>query len=223
MPREWTKEGLALTIDHTVLKPNATYEQIRELCQEALAHKFASVCVNPFFVPQAVKELGKSAVKVCTVIGFPLGANSTEIKAEETRLACKQGAEEIDMVANIGAIKSGDWKTVEADIAAVVKAAGKRIVKVIIETCLLNDSEKRRACQAISQAGADFVKTSTGFSHAGASREDIQFLKQTVGETLKIKASGGIRSCREAIGLLEAGADRIGSSSGIAILAELPE
>lgn len=223
MPKEWVKATLAKTIDHTVLKPNATLEQIRELCHEAAVHHFASVCVNPCHVSLAARELQGSAVLVCTVIGFPLGANTSAIKAEEAKLACKQGAHEVDMVMNLGAAKAGDWKTVEEDIRAVVKASGTHTVKVIIETCLLTDSEKRRACEAVEAAGAAFVKTSTGFSTGGATREDVRLLKQCVGERLKVKASGGIRSYHDAVAMLEAGADRIGTSSGVAILADLPE
>ncbi len=223
MPQDWTKATLAKTIDHTVLKPNATGEQIRELCHEAAVHHFASVCVNPCHVSLAVRELSGSDVSVCTVIGFPLGANATAIKAEEARLACKQGAKEIDMVMNIGWAKAGDWKAVEDDIRAVVKASDGNTVKVIIETCLLTNAEKERSCDAIRAAGAAFVKTSTGFSTDGATRDDIRLLRKCAGSDLKVKASGGIRSCRDALALLEAGADRIGSSSGVAILAELPE
>ncbi|MCX7655390.1 MAG: deoxyribose-phosphate aldolase [Treponemataceae bacterium] len=223
MPKEWTKASLAKTIDHTLLKPTATAEQIRELCAEARANHFASVCVNPVWVPLVAKELSGSDVLTCTVIGFPLGASTKEIKAEETRLALKQGAQEVDMVINIGALKGGDHRTVEEDIRAVVKAAEKAIVKVIIETCFLSDEEKRIACELARKAGAHFVKTSTGFGSGGATVEDVRLMKKVVGDTMKIKASGGIRSYHDAIAMLEAGADRIGTSSGVAIIAELPE
>lgn len=220
---EWTKATLAKTIDHTLLKPTATSAQIKELCAEARANHFASVCVNPRWVPLAARELSGSDVLVCTVIGFPLGANSTELKAEEAKLAVKQGAREVDMVMDLGAAKAGDWKAVEDDIRAVVKAAAKATVKVIIETCFLSDAEKTQACESIARAGAHFVKTSTGYGSGGATREDVALLRKAAGDRLKVKASGGIRSCHDALQLLGAGADRIGSSSGVAIVAELPE
>jgi len=223
MSKEWTKASIAKTIDHTILKPTATAEQVRELCAEARTNHFASVCVNPCWVPLVAKELNNSDVLVCTVIGFPLGANPTDIKVEETKWAVKNGAQEVDMVINIGALKGGDYKGVEEDIRAVVKAAGKATVKVIIETCFLSNDEKRIACEAAMKAGALFVKTSTGFGTGGATVEDVKLMRKTVGETMKVKASGGIRSYHDAIAMLEAGADRIGTSSGVAIVAELPE
>jgi deoxyribose-phosphate aldolase len=223
MSKEWTKASIAKTIDHTILKPTATAEQVRELCAEAWTNHFASVCVNPCWVPLVAKELHNSDVLVCTVIGFPLGANPTDIKVEETKWAVKNGAQEVDMVINIGALKGGDYKGVEEDIRAVVKAAGKATVKVIIETCFLSNDEKRIACEAAMKAGAHFVKTSTGFGTGGATVEDVKLMRKTVGETMKVKASGGIRSYHDAIAMLEAGADRIGTSSGVAIVAELPE
>ncbi|MCA1950010.1 MAG: deoxyribose-phosphate aldolase [Treponema sp.] len=223
MSKEWTKASIAKTIDHTLLKPTATAEQVRELCAEARANHFASVCVNPRWVPLVAKELNNSDVLVCTVIGFPLGANPTEIKVEETKWAVKNGAQEVDMVIDLGAMKGGDYKAVEEDIRAVVKAAGKATVKVIIETCFLSNDEKRIACEAAMKAGAHFVKTSTGFGTGGATVEDVKLMRKTVGETMKVKASGGVRSYHDAIAMLEAGADRIGTSSGVAIVAELPE
>jgi deoxyribose-phosphate aldolase len=224
MPKEWTKTVVAATIDHTLLKPIATSEQVRELCAEAKANKFASVCVNPVWVPLVAKELSGSGVAVCTVIGFPLGANASETKAEEARLAVKQGAQEVDMVINVGALKSGDLRTVEEDIRSVVKAAApKAIVKVIIETCFLSDEEKRIACELSVKAGANFVKTSTGFGTGGATAEDVRLMRKTVGAACKVKASGGIRSYHDAILMLEAGADRLGTSSGVAIVSELPD
>ena len=223
MPKEWTKSSIARTIDHTVLKATASAEQIRELCAEARAHRFASVCVNPRWVPLAAKELSGSEVLTCTVIGFPLGANATETKAEEARLAVKQGAQEVDMVIDIGSMKSGDHKAVEEDIRAVVKAAGKATVKVIIETCYLSDDEKHTACEIAKKAGAHFVKTSTGFGTGGATIEDVKLMRKAVGDTMKVKASGGIRSYHDAILMLDAGADRLGTSSGVSIVAELPE
>ncbi|WP_304221291.1 deoxyribose-phosphate aldolase [Gracilinema caldarium] len=223
MSKEWTKASIAKTIDHTLLKSTATAEQIRELCAEARANHFASVCVNPRWVPLVAKELNNSDVLVCTVIGFPLGANPTDIKVEETKWAVKNGAQEVDMVIDLGAMKGGDYKAVEEDIRAVVKAAGKATVKVIIETCFLSNDEKRIACEAAMKAGAHFVKTSTGFGTGGATVEDVKLMRKTVGDTMKVKASGGVRSYHDAIAMLEAGADRIGTSSGVAIVAELPE
>ena len=224
MPKEWTKAVVAATIDHTLLKPIATAEQIRELCAEARANKFASVCVNPVWVPLVAKELSGSGVAVCTVIGFPLGANATETKVEEAKLAIKHGAQEVDMVINVGALKSGDLRALEDEIRAVVKAsAPKAIVKVIIETCFLSDEEKRAACELAVKAGAHFVKTSTGFGTGGATAEDVRLMRKTVGGACKVKASGGIRSYHDAILMLEAGADRLGTSSGVAIIAELPD
>jgi deoxyribose-phosphate aldolase len=228
MPKEWTKATIAKTIDHTLLKSSATAEQVRELCAEARSNRFASVCVNPVWVPIVAKELSGSDVLVCTVIGFPLGANATEIKVEETKLAVKQGAQEVDMVINVGALKAGDTRTVEDDIKAVVHAAsqggkGKTVVKVIIETCFLTDEEKRTACELARKAGAHFVKTSTGFGTGGATADDVRLMRKTVGDSMRVKASGGIRSYHDAIAMLDAGADRIGTSSGVAIVAELPE
>lgn len=226
MPKEWTKASLAKTIDHTLLKAIGTADQVRELCAEARKFGFASVCVNPVWVPLCAKELAGSGVMVCTVIGFPLGANQSEIKAAEARLAVAQGAHEVDMVINIGAAKAGDWKAVEEDIKAVVAAAAGKAkvkVKVIIETCYLSDAEKAKACEAAQRAGADFVKTSTGFGTGGATPEDVKLMKKAVGGKLQVKASGGVRTYHDAILMLDAGADRIGASSGVAIIAELPE
>jgi deoxyribose-phosphate aldolase len=223
MQKEWTKATLAKTIDHTLLKAIGTHAQVKELCTEARKYGFASVCVNPCWVPLCAKELAGSDVMVCTVIGFPLGANASAIKAAEARLAVEQGAHEVDMVINIGAAKAGDWKLVEDDIREVVKSAGKATVKVIIETCYLTDAEKTKACEAAMAAGAHFVKTSTGFGTGGATPEDVKLMKKAVGDKLKVKASGGVRSYHDAILMLDAGADRIGASSGVAIIAELPE
>jgi deoxyribose-phosphate aldolase len=223
MPKEWTKATLAKTIDHTLLKAIGPEQSLRELCAEAKNYGFASVCVNPYWVPLCAKELASSHVMVCTVIGFPLGANTTEVKAAEAKLAVSQGASEIDMVINLGAVKSGDWRAVEEDMKAVVRASGNAKVKVIIETCYLTDVEKVKACECAMKAGARFVKTSTGFGTGGATVEDIQLMRKTVGDKLLIKASGGIRTYHDAILMLEAGADRIGASSGVAIVSELPE
>lgn len=205
-------------IDHTLLKPEATRSQIEVLCQEAKAYDFMSVCVNPTWVSLAHELLQGSDVEVCTVIGFPLGANTPEVKAFETRQAIQDGATEIDMVINVGAAKDGDWDKVQADIHAVVQAADGTLVKVIIETCLLTDDEKVKACQAAVAAGADFVKTSTGFSTGGATVSDIRLMRQTVGEGIGVKASGGVSTQAEALAMIEAGATRIGASKGIAIV-----
>lgn len=211
--------NVASLIDHTLLKPEVTKDQIVKLCGEAREYRFASVCVNPYWVETAASELSGSDVKVCTVIGFPLGAGTKETKAFETSDAIKKGAHEIDMVINIGALKSGDEETVEADIRAVVEAAaGKAIVKVIIETCLLTDDEKIVACRLSKQAGADFVKTSTGFSTGGATVEDVALMRLTVGEEMGVKASGGVRSLEDLQAMVEAGATRIGASSGVKIM-----
>jgi len=213
-----SKAALAKTIDHTLLKAVGTEVQVKELCAEAKANGFASVCVNPYFVPLCAKQLAGTDVMVCTVIGFPLGANQSETKAFEAALAVKQGAHEVDMVINVGAMKTGDYATVENDIRAVVKAAGKATVKVIIETCYLTDAEKVKACELSKAAGAHFVKTSTGFGTAGATVEDIKLMRATVGSALQVKASGGVRSYADAVAMLDAGADRIGASSGISIV-----
>lgn len=223
MSTQWTRASLGKTIDHTALKAIVTEQQVRELCAEARANHFFSVCVSPCWVTLCSKELNGSDVLVCTVIGFPLGANTSAVKAEEAALAVKQGAKEVDMVINLGAAKAGDWKIVEDDIRAVVKASGKATVKVIIETCYLTDAEKVKACEAAEKAGAHFVKTSTGFGTGGATAEDIKLMRKTVGDRLQVKASGGIRSYHDAIKMLEAGADRIGASSSVTIVSELPE
>ncbi|MDR0897114.1 MAG: deoxyribose-phosphate aldolase [Oscillospiraceae bacterium] len=213
--------SLAQYIDHTLLAANATEAAVLALCDEARAHGFASVCVNPRFVRAAAERLQGATTAVCTVIGFPLGANDSQTKAFETRLAIEQGALEVDMVIPIGAAKAGDWDYVESDIRAVVEAAkGRALVKVIIETCLLTDDEKRKACQIAQKAGADYVKTSTGFSTGGATAEDIALMKQTVGEGTGVKASGGVRSFADAIAMLNAGASRLGTSAGVKIVKE---
>lgn len=220
MDKQWTSKEIAATIDHTLLKATATEAQIKTLCAEARTHRFASVCVNPGWVQLCAAELAGSGVPVCTVVGFPLGANASEIKAAEARLALAQGAREIDMVINIGKAKAGDWAGVEEDIRAVVQASRPALVKVIIETCYLNADEKAKACVAAKAAGANFVKTSTGFGTGGATIEDVALMRATVGDCLKVKASGGIRTRAEAIAMLNAGASRIGASAGVSIVAE---
>ena len=209
---------LAKYIDHTLLKPDTTDSQIEKLCQEADTHGFFSVCVNPTHVKLSAELLKDSDTKVCTVIGFPLGASTSTVKAYETVDAIENGADEIDMVINIGALKSGKHDLVREDIAAVVEAANDTLVKVIIETSLLSDDEKRVVCQLAKEAGCDFVKTSTGFSGGGATVEDVELMKTVVGENIEVKASGGVRSREDALAMIEAGATRIGASSGIAII-----
>lgn len=209
-------------IDHTLLRPEATREMIRTLCNEAIEYKFGAICVNPYHVSFCKDLLKDSSVKIATVIGFPLGANTTEVKAIETLDAIKNGADEIDMVINIGALKDKDYKTVREDIEAVVNIAKqKSIVKVIIETSLLNEEEKRIACELSKEAKADFVKTSTGFSTAGATVEDVRLMKSVVNDNLEIKASGGVKDLKTAKEMIEAGATRLGTSSGIKIVKEL--
>jgi deoxyribose-phosphate aldolase len=206
-------------IDHTLLKPETTKEQIEKLCNEAKEYNFASVCVNPTWVKYASELLQGTEVKVCTVIGFPLGANTPETKAFETKNAIENGAEEVDMVINIGALKSGNYDLVEEDIRAVVEAAkGKALTKVIIETSLLTEEEKVKACELSVKAGADYVKTSTGFSTGGATVEDVALMRKTVGPDIGVKASGGVRSADDAEKMIEAGATRIGASSGVKIV-----
>lgn len=212
------KEQLAKYIDHTILKADATTEKVKQICKEALENNFASVCINSCNVPLAAKLLKNSSVKVCTVIGFPLGATSTAVKAFEAEDAIKNGAEEVDMVINVGRLKDKDYEYVKKDIKAVVNAAsGKALTKVIIETCLLTDDEKVTACKLAKEAGADFVKTSTGFSTGGATAKDIKLMRETVGSDMGVKASGGIHSYEDAMAMIENGASRIGASASIAI------
>ncbi len=213
------KKTIASMIDHTLLKPEATPAQVEKLCAEAAEYHFASVCVNPVYIPLAARLLDGTGVKVCCVVGFPLGAIAPEQKAAEAASCAAMGAEELDMVIHIGAAKAGDWALVQRDIAGVVKAAAGRTVKVIIETCLLTDEEKVKACEAAKAAGADFVKTSTGFSTGGATTHDIALMRKTVGPEMGVKASGGIRDYATAMAMIEAGANRIGASAGIEIVA----
>ena len=211
--------SIAKFIDHTALKANTTKEQIISLCNEAKEYQFASVCVNPTWVETSAQLLNGTGVKVCTVIGFPLGATTSETKAFETTNAISNGATEVDMVINIGALKDKNDEQVEKDIRAVVDAAkGKALTKVIIETSLLTDEEKVRACELAVKAGADFVKTSTGFSTGGATIEDIKLMCQTVGPDISVKASGGVRDTKGADDMIQAGATRIGASAGIEIV-----
>ncbi|MGB4985045.1 MAG: deoxyribose-phosphate aldolase [Erysipelotrichaceae bacterium] len=205
-------------IDHTLLKPDATKEQIKKLCLEAIEHDFASVCVNPTHIAYCKDLLQGSDVKVCTVIGFPLGATFPQVKAYETKLALENGAQELDMVINIGALKDNNYDLVVEDIKAVVNAADGHCVKVIIETCLLTDDEKRLATQACLDAKATFVKTSTGFSTSGATFEDVAILKSVAKDNMLIKAAGGVRSYEDVLKMVENGANRIGTSSGVKLV-----
>jgi deoxyribose-phosphate aldolase len=216
-----SKAEMAGFIDHTILKPEAKSSDIEKMCAEARQYRFYSVCINPGWVPLTAQLLKGSQVKVCTVCGFPLGANATETKSHEARLAVEQGAAEVDMVINIGALKSQDLKTVHQDISSVAKASSGAFVKVIIETCLLTDEEKILACLIAKSAGAHYVKTSTGFSTGGATAPDIALMRLTVGPQMGVKASGGVRSLEEANRMIVAGASRIGTSSGVKILEQI--
>ena len=208
-------------IDHTILKATATREDIVQLCKEAVENEFFSVCVNSGYVALAKEKLAGSHVKVCTVVGFPLGAMSTAAKVFEATKALEDGAEEVDMVINIGELKSKNFKLVEEEIAAIKKAIGDKVLKVIIETCYLDDPEKEAACKAALNAKADFVKTSTGFGTSGASREGVALIKEAVAGKAKIKASGGIKNLDTALHYIELGVERIGTSSGVSIVKEM--
>lgn len=210
-------EDIAPFIDHTLLLPQATPEDIEKICTEAIQYKFKAVCVNPFYIPLCKKKLEGTNVLIATVVGFPLGMSLTETKVSETKQAVALGADEVDMVIPIGQLKSGNYKVVENDIAAVVKASGKSVVKVIIETCLLTNQEKVLAAKLTKSAGADFVKTSTGFAGGGATVEDVKLLRSTVGG-MGVKASGGIKSFHDAVRMIKAGATRIGTSNGVNIM-----
>ena len=212
--------SVASMIDHTILKPDATQDQIAQLCYEARKHQFASVCVNPTHVKLCSELLEGSGVEVCTVVGFPLGATPTEVKVFETQQTIQDGATEVDMVINVGALKSRDYELVERDIAAIARTchAGNAILKVIIEAALLTDEEKVVACQLSKVAGADFVKTSTGFGPGGATPEDVELMRQVVGPTIGVKAAGGIKTAEDAQKMIEAGASRIGASASVKIV-----
>jgi len=210
---------LAKYIDHTLLKPEATESQIIKVCEEAKEYNFASVCVNAYYAKLVSEQLKGTDIKTCVVVGFPLGATTKEVKAFETKQAIENGAQEIDMVINIGALKDKKYDVVKDDIKAVVEAAkGKALVKVIIETCLLTQEEKVKACELAKEAGADFVKTSTGFSTGGANVEDVKLMRETVGTDIGVKASGGVRTTEDAEAVIKAGANRIGASASIAIV-----
>lgn len=212
--------SIALLIDHTLLKPEATRTDIDNLCDEAKTYQFASVCINPAYVKLCAERLHDSTVKVCTVIGFPLGATMTETKSFEARQALVDGADELDMVIHIGALKSGDYEWVYRDILTITRlvTTAQKITKVIIETSKLTDEEKVIACLLAQWGGADFVKTSTGFGGGGATIEDVRLMRETVGKTMGVKASGGVRSKEDALAVIEAGASRIGASAGIKIV-----
>ena len=212
MEVKWNK-----LIDHTLLKANATKGDITKLCDEAMQYDFASVCVNPVWVSYCAEYLKESDVRVCTVIGFPLGANTSQVKAYEAKMAIEEGADEVDMVINIGALKAGDMDTVYQDIQTVVDASQGHCVKVIIETCLLTDEEKVLACQQAMKAKATFVKTSTGFSTGGATIQDVALMKQTVGDQCEVKASGGVKTFEYMEAMVRAGASCIGTFSGISL------
>ena len=212
------KKTIAAMIDHTLLKPEATPAQIEKLCAEAAEYHFASVCVNPVYIPLAARLLKGTGVKVCCVVGFPLGAIAPEQKAAEAASCAAMGAEELDMVIHVGAAKAGDWALVQRDIEGVVKAAAGHTVKVIIETCLLTDEEKVKACEAAKAAGAHFVKTSTGFSTGGANVHDVALMRETVGPDVGVKASGGVRTHEDADKMIKAGATRLGTSSGVKLM-----
>jgi deoxyribose-phosphate aldolase len=215
-------ERICQYIDHTLLKPEATAVQVVQLCKEARQYGFASVCVNPCHIPLVARELKATGIRTCSVVGFPLGAHRTEIKAAEAALAVEDGADEIDMVLDIGALKDGRGNQVSEDIKAVIRAvAGRALVKVIIECSLLTAAEKVTACRLAVGEGADFVKTSTGFGHGGATVEDVRLMRSTVGPDIGVKASGGIRDLETLLQMIDAGASRIGSSSGVAIAREL--
>ncbi|WP_119310035.1 deoxyribose-phosphate aldolase [Cohaesibacter haloalkalitolerans] len=213
-----TSEQLAGYIDHTILSPQATPGEVEKICREAIEFGFCSVCVNPINVPQVASLLKGSAVLTCSVIGFPLGAIPTSLKCEEARWVVSEGAQEVDMVIPVGQLKAGDADYVRSDIAAVKKACGDAKLKVIIETCLLSDEEKKLACKLSKEAGADFVKTSTGFMGGGATAEDVALMRAEVGPDMGVKASGGVRTRDDALRMIDAGASRLGASASIAII-----
>lgn len=219
---ELSKAELARMIDHTLLKAETTTKDILRICQEAKQFGFASVVVNPTYVKEVAVTLKKSGVKVCTVVGFPLGASTTEVKVFETQNALQNGADELDMVINVGSLKSSDFDLVIRDIKGIVDAAEEKVVKVIIETCYLTEEEKIKACQLAKAAGAHFVKTSTGFGPRGATIEDVQLMRKVVGPNMGIKAAGGIRTYKDAIQMIQAGANRLGASASVTIIEGCP-
>ncbi len=218
-----TKQQLASMIDHSLLRPNATREQLRRFCEEAIAFGFKAVCINPIHVADAVQMLKGKEPFVCSVVGFPFGTHSPKSKTFETEQVIRVGAREVDMVIRVGALKEGRDDEVLEDIKAVVKAASGHPVKVILETCYLTDEEKIRGCKLAIEAGASFVKTSTGFAEAGAKIEDVKLMRKTVGKEFGVKAAGGIRTLEEASKMIEAGANRLGTSASVAIIKELKD
>jgi deoxyribose-phosphate aldolase len=219
----WTVKQVAKMIDHTLLQPHATENDIRRLCDEAVRYGFAAVCVSPIYVPLAYHILKGTDIKVCTVVGFPLGSTFKEVKMEEARRAVDEGASEVDMVINLPMLKSGRYNYVEEEVREVKRAIGDNILKVIIECCYLTDEEKVAAARIVERAGADFIKTSTGFGPSGAKIEDVKLLRSILSPRVKIKAAGGIRTGEQALNFLEAGADRLGTSSGTRIIEELKQ
>jgi deoxyribose-phosphate aldolase len=215
------KKEIAGLIDHTLLRPDANHEDIKRLCREAIQYNFYSVCIHPFFVPPAKELLKDSAVRVTTVIGFPLGMILTEVKVYEAMNASLLGADELDIVINLGALKSGDWDTVRKDISDVITATKSLVHKIIIETCYLSDDEKRKVVKIALEEGSEFIKTSTGFGPSGAKIRDIKIIKKIVGDDAQIKAAGGIRTLKKLLSMLEAGASRIGTSHGVRIIKDL--
>lgn len=211
-------KDIAQYIDHTALTAEKTEQDVLQLCEEAKTHGFWSVCINSGYIPLAKKALEGSEVKICTVVGFPLGANLPSVKAFEAKAAIEAGAEEVDMVINVGLIKSNQWDLVKADIAEVLAACGDKLLKVILETCLLSKEEIVKACEICRKLNVGFVKTSTGFNKGGATAEDIALMRQTVGADIGVKASGGVRDTAGAMAMIDAGANRIGASAGIAII-----
>jgi len=218
-----TRQQLASMIDHSLLRPNATLEELRRVCQEAVEYKFKAVCINPIFVADAVSLLKGKDVLVCSVVGFPFGTHSSEIKAKETAEVIERGAREVDMVIRVGALKDKRDREVVEDIRAVVDATKGHPVKVILETCYLTEEEKVRACRLVMEAGASFVKTSTGFASGGATAEDVILMRRTVGKDFGVKAAGGIRTLEDALKLIEAGANRLGTSGSVGIIKELKD
>jgi len=218
-----TKQQLASMIDHSLLKPNSTLEELKKVCQEAIGYRFKAVCINPIFVREAVSLLKGTDVLVCSVVGFPFGAHSPQTKAFETGEVIRLGAKEVDMVIRVGALKDKRDREVVEDIRAVVGAARGCPVKVIFETCYLNDEEKIRGCKLVMEAGASFVKTSTGFAGGGATIEDVKLMRKTVGKNFGVKAAGGIRTLEDALKMIEAGATRLGTSGSVAIVKNFQE
>ena len=218
-----TRKELAAMIDHSLLRPNATLEELKKLCEESIEYGFKAVCVNPVHVAEAARLLKGENIMVCSVVGFPFGTHSPEIKALETKEVIRLGAQEIDMVIRIGALKEGRDREVAGDIRAVVEAAGGHPVKVILETCYLTDEEKVRACKLAVEAGASFVKTSTGFAAGGATVEDVRLMRETVGPNFGVKAAGGIRTIEDSLKMIESGANRLGISASVTIINEVKE